>query len=97
MTTTQRTRCGKVTYWRNGESFQTCRSREVHLNDALAQVAKYGYDDVRLNWRIEGKNPMVIVLSDYTSRGHEYCRLVFSRGKWPGNDVANVYRKGDMR
>jgi hypothetical protein len=95
-TTATKKRCGRVTYWRDGQSFQCDRSREMPVKEALAHVAKYGYTKVRLNSGVLENNRLVIVLSEYMPRGHEYCRLIYSRGKYPGNCAGSVHREGDL-
>jgi hypothetical protein len=89
------TTASKVRYVRNGgeERFASKRN-EIKLSK-LIQLAKtqFGFDDVRIeNWA-QGKDPMVIGLSEYKSNGESYICAIFSRGKYPGNDAANIYRK----
>jgi hypothetical protein len=85
----------KVRYVRNGgeERFVTKRN-EMKLSK-LIQLAKaqFGFDDVRIESWAQGKDPMVIGLSEYKSNGESYICAIFSRGKYPGNDAANIYRK----
>ena len=86
---------GKVRFVRNGgeERFASKRN-EIKLSKMI-EIAKtqYGLDDVAITSWARGKDPMVIGLSEYKSNGEHYICAIFSRGKYPGNDAANIYRK----
>lgn len=66
------------------------------VSKAIAEAAKYGYCKVWLNSGVLEANRMVIMLSDYRPRGDEYVRLIFSRGKYPGNCAGSIYREEDL-
>jgi hypothetical protein len=95
MTTTTRKPSKKITYWRDGQSYQTDKSREMPVSKAIAEAAKYGYCKVWLNSGVLENDRMVIMLSDYRPRGEEYVRLVYSRGRYPGVDCGSIYREED--